>query len=100
MRAQSVGIQRQLDRLEAQLRERVAHHGLAGGLVSQQRGRFHQANEQLLHPRGLGGDRAEDLLVGHAGTSSAGLRSKKPTGFSQNDTVSTAITGHSSGRVT
>jgi hypothetical protein len=34
------------------------------------------------------------------GTSSAGLRSKKPTGLSQKETVSTAITGHSSGRVT
>src|SRR3984893_5127311 len=33
------------------------------------------------------------------GTSSAGLRSKKPTGLSQNETVSTDITGQSSGRV-
>ncbi len=100
VRAQRLRIQRQLDGLEAELRERVAHHRLPGGLVPQQRGRLDQANEQLLHPRALGGDRAEDLLVGHAGTSSAGLRSKKPTGLSQNDTVSTAITGHSSGRVT
>ena len=34
---------------------------------------------------------------GDGGTSSAGLRSKKPTGLSQNETVSTDITGHSSG---
>src|SRR5215204_1021168 len=34
------------------------------------------------------------------GTSSPGLRSKKPTGLSQKETVSTDITGHSSGRVT
>ena len=33
-------------------------------------------------------------------TSSAGLRSKNPDGLSQNETVSTGITGHSSGRVT
>src|SRR5213079_1144859 len=33
-------------------------------------------------------------------TSSAGLRSKKPNGFSQKETVSTGITGQSSGRVT
>ena len=32
-------------------------------------------------------------------TSSAGLRSKKPVGLSQKETVSTDITGHSSGRV-
>ena len=32
-------------------------------------------------------------------TSSAGLRTKKPVGLSQNETVSTDITGHSSGRV-
>ena len=32
-------------------------------------------------------------------TSSAGLRSKNPTGLSQNETVSTDMTGHSSGRV-
>src|SRR6266536_1471246 len=37
--------------------------------------------------------------AGLAGTSSAGLRSKKPTGLSQNETVSTGITGQSSGRV-
>src|SRR3954453_2460775 len=36
---------------------------------------------------------------GEAGTSSAGLRSKKPKGLSQNDTVSAGITGQSSGRV-
>ena len=34
------------------------------------------------------------------GTSSAGLRSKNPAGFNQKETVSTAMTGHSSGRVT
>src|ERR1700728_5355789 len=33
------------------------------------------------------------------GTSRAGLRSKKPNGLSQNETVSTGITGQSSGRV-
>src|SRR6201995_2256041 len=32
-------------------------------------------------------------------TSRAGLRSKNPAGFSQNDTVSAGITGQSSGRV-
>ena len=32
------------------------------------------------------------------GTSSAGLRSKKPIGFSQKETTSTGITGQSSGR--
>jgi hypothetical protein len=36
---------------------------------------------------------------GLGGTSSAGLRSKNPNGLSQNDTVSTGITGQSSGRV-
>ena len=38
-------------------------------------------------------------MCGVGGTSSAGLRSKNPTGFSQKETVSTDITGHSSGRV-
>ena len=33
------------------------------------------------------------------GTSSAGLRSKKPNGLSQNETVSTGMIGQSSGRV-
>src|SRR4029450_2280576 len=44
-----------------------------------------------------------DHLSWHApsvgGTSSAGLRSKKPNGLSQKETVSTGITGQSSGRV-
>jgi hypothetical protein len=37
--------------------------------------------------------------VAVGGTSRAGLRSKNPTGLSQNEIASTAITGHSSGRV-
>ncbi len=37
-------------------------------------------------------------LAGAAYTSSAGFRSKKPAGLSQNATVSTGMTGHSSGR--
>jgi len=36
---------------------------------------------------------------GLGGTSRAGLRSKKPNGLSQNDTMSVGITGQSSGRV-
>ena len=35
---------------------------------------------------------------GLGGTSRAGLRSKKPHGFSENETVSTGMTGQSSGR--
>ncbi len=36
---------------------------------------------------------------GEGATSSAGLRSKNPNGFSQNETVSAGITGQSSTRV-
>ena len=48
--------------------------------------------------------RSSALLVSGSGgalggTSSAGLRSKKPNGFSQNETMSTGITGQSSGPV-
>ena len=37
--------------------------------------------------------------AGCGGTSSVGLRSKKPNGFSQNETVSTGMIGQSSMRV-
>src|SRR6202042_3174861 len=52
-------------------------------------------NYPLQPPRPDAADTSQWL----GGTSNAGLRSKNPTGLSQKETVSTGITGHSSGRV-
>ena len=66
MIAQRLGVQGHVDRVEAELREGVAHHGLPGRLVSEERRRLDEFYEQLLHPGPLGGDRAKDLIVGRA----------------------------------
>ncbi len=101
MPVQRLRVERHVHRIEAQVRERLSHDRLPRSLVAQQRRRLHQTDEQILHRRPLGGDRLHDLFLRHCGgTSRAGLRSKNPNGLSQKDTVSTAITGHSSGLVT
>ncbi len=66
MLAQRVGVQGDVDRVEAELHEGVAHHGLPGCLVSEQGRRLDELHEQLLHPGPLGGDGAKDLIVGWA----------------------------------
>ena len=103
MRAQAFGIDRDVDGRQSQLAEGLAHDLLAGLLSSQERGGLDEPHEQRLHRRRLGGYRGLYLVVARphvGGTSSEGLRSKNPTGLSQNETVSTGITGQSSGRVT
>ena len=61
MRAQYVGVERQVQRFQTELHEGLAHHRLTGLLLSEQRRRLDQAHEQVLHPRSLGGYGAEDL---------------------------------------
>jgi hypothetical protein len=63
--AQGVAVERDVDGLQAAVGERRGHDGLAGILVAERRRRLDQAHEEVLHPRLLGADRGEDLLVGH-----------------------------------
>ena len=58
-----VGLERYLDRLQAELLERAAHDRLARCLPVQQRRRLDELAEQVHHRRLLGGDRGEDLPV-------------------------------------
>ena len=51
MIAQRLGVQRHVDRVEAEFHEGVAHHGLPGRLLSEQRRRLDELHEQLLHRR-------------------------------------------------
>jgi hypothetical protein len=60
------GIQRDVERLEAEIRERAPHDRLARRLGAEQRRRRDELGEQAGHRRLLGGDRREDLGV-HAG---------------------------------
>src|SRR2546430_8711857 len=98
-----------------QVRRRREHRGLADARLPGQQQQVTASGGGLVdHAPQFGqdvvpADRARrprrQRLAGHGqsgwlgGTSRAGLRSKKPNGLSQNETMSLGITGQSSGRV-
>ena len=74
MAAQHLGVERQVDRLEPELAERLAHDRLAGLLVAERRRRLDEPAEHLLHVRRFGGDGSGDLHRGTVGDRLSGAR--------------------------
>jgi hypothetical protein len=62
--AKRVGVQVNAAWFEAAVGEGLFHDPLSGFFVSEGRRRLDEADEEVLHPADLGGDRLEDSLVG------------------------------------
>jgi hypothetical protein len=62
--AQRSSVQANAARLEPAAEESLLHHRLPGFLGAEHGRRLDEADEELLHPAGLRGDRGEDGLVG------------------------------------